>query len=221
MSINIQISFDPDYDTDKVRKLLDKISTKITYNYHNSSYTSNSNSDNELPEYKKTANDLNEIIKENKKQITLHDSTIEELKQKINILKEELDKTTKELRAEYSTLKEALDENNLSKPIGEPVYFEIHKDKPAMLKSSIATREPFIGEINGDTASFKFNSDNCPHHSKYISDPKSLSEFFEIEEENLESPNYIENVECGEGKYTDSTQILLVTKKAKIRFTTK
>lgn len=228
--MNILIPVDPKskFDLDQAQELIDLFRKQYHSSYSNYSSTSNTNNTNLSKDNSEEINALKEKVSkyelkieslEKEKtdlanQIKSYKDREEEFKE-IEKLYYELDDDNKKLRLENSRLKTSLKDYEKNTILEELIPYAISTG--SILTRSNFDDEPFIAKIDykADKADFKFNSQETKKHSDFISNRGKLETFCEILSE-MESANFIEHADWGQGQYHNTNESIVVTKKAKV-----
>ena len=231
---NINLSFNPksEYDLIEAKGYIEVLLEKYQKSYNYSSST---------PDSKSTAIDTNnsEEIEALKDKISSYEEQIETLKKEKSDLEDRI-KTYIERKAELEKMYEELvDENNKIKSENsrltaslkdyekntsseDLVPYCIQDENGKILACSKFKDDPFVAKIDYQTgkAEFKFNSEETKRHSEFISNRDKLETFCEILNE-VESPNFVEHADWGQGEYLERNKNIVLTERAKVNLVIK
>lgn len=231
---NINLSFNPksEYDLIEAKGYIEVLLEKYHKSYNYSSST---------PDSKSTAIDTNnsEEIEALKDKISSYEEQIETLKKEKSDLEDRI-KTYIERKAELEKMYEELvDENNKIKSENsrltaslkdyekntsseDLVPYCIQDENGKILACSKFKDDPFVAKIDYQTgkAEFKFNSEETKRHSEFISNRDKLETFCEILNE-VESPNFVEHADWGQGEYLERNKNIVLTERAKVNLVIK
>lgn len=231
---NINLSFNPksEYDLIEAKGYIEVLLEKYHKSYNYSSST---------PDSKSTAIDTNnsEEIEALKDKISGYEEQIETLKKEKSDLEDRI-KTYIERKAELEKMYEELvDENNKIKSENsrltaslkdyekntsseDLVPYCIQDENGKILACSKFKDDPFVAKIDYQTgkAEFKFNSEETKRHSEFISNRDKLETFCEILNE-VESPNFVEHADWGQGEYLERNKNIVLTERAKVNLVIK
>lgn len=231
---NINLSFNPksEYDLKEAKEYIDVLWDKYhkSYNYSSSTLDSKTtaietNNSNEIEALKdKISNYDGQIKTLNKEKSDLEDRI------KTNIEREaELEKMYKDLvdennkiKSENSRLTASLKDYEKNTSSEDLIPYFIQDENGKILACSKFKDDPFVAKIDYQTgkAEFKFNSEETKRHSEFISNRDKLETFCEILNE-VESPNFVEHADWGQGEYLERNKNIVLTERAKVNLVIK
>ena len=231
---NINLSFNPksEYDLIEAKGYIEVLLEKYHKSYNYSSST---------PDSKSTAIDTNnsEEIEALKDKISSYEEQIETLKKEKSDLEdriktyierkaelekmyEELVDENKKIKSENSRLTASLKDYEKNTSSEDLVPYCIQDENGKILACSKFKDDPFVAKIDYQTgkAEFKFNSEETKRHSEFISNRDKLETFCEILNE-VESPNFVEHADWGQGEYLERNKNIVLTERAKVNLVIK
>lgn len=224
---NINLSFNPksEYDLIEAKGYIEVLLEKYHKSYNYSSST---------PDSKSTAIDTNncEEIEVLKDKISSYEEQIETLKKEKSDLEdriktyiereEELVDENNKIKSENSRLTASLKDYEKNTSSEDLVPYCIQDENGKILACSKFKDDPFVAKIDYQTgkAEFKFNSEETKRHWEFISNRDKLETFCEILNE-VESPNFVEHADWGQGEYLERNKNIVLTERAKVNLVIK